>query len=185
LIAPILGLAHFGIYRSLYSVSVPVQLLIDPIRPNLSQMPLKRVTSKPVLATLFCVAAALALTSYGALTLVVPAVLSFSPVLVALTEYALAASLFVGCQFLNYLVNVFARMHVPHRQLVVGRASHSVFAILLPVLGAALGGLPGAMWCFVATIASSAALWVALLLLNSRRQAGPVVQPAPHARTAP
>jgi hypothetical protein len=91
----------------------------------------------------------------------------------------------VGCQFLNYLVNVFARMHVPHRQLVIGRACHSLFAILLPVLGALLAGLSGAMWCFVATIASSAAIWVLLVLLNSRRQAGVAIQPDPHAWAAP
>jgi hypothetical protein len=170
LLAPILGLAHFGIYRSLYSLSVPLQLLIDPLRPNLSQLPLKRITSRPVLVPVIAVAAALAMFGYLGLAFAVPAALSFSPVLAALSDHAAAAGLFVGFQFLNYLIVVFARMHVPHRRLVVGRACHSVFAVLLPVGGAAVAGLSGAMWCFVITIASSAAMWLVLLLIHSDRQ---------------
>jgi hypothetical protein len=185
-VAPILGLADFGIYRSVYSLSVPLQLVIDPVRPNLSQLPLDRVTSKRALVTLLSVAAALAALGYGALQFLVPATFSFSPVLMALTDFAAACGLFVGFQFLNYLVIVFARMHLPHGRLVVGRACHSVFAIALPILGAVVAGLPGAMWCFVATIATSAATWIVLLLLASRRHSRePAAQSDSHVRTAP
>lgn len=171
LIAPLLGLHDFGIYRSVSSLSVPVQLLIDPARPNLSQVALKRVLSPQVVAGAFAIAAVLATAGYAALAFVVPVALSFSPVLTSLSEFALACSLFLAFQFLTYVFHIFARMHVSHRDLLVGRAVHTVFAIAVPILGAVFGSLAGAIWCFVATSGLTVAIWLALLVAGSRQEA--------------
>lgn len=176
LIAPILGLHNFGIYRSVSSLSVPVQLLIDPVRPYLSQLRLKRVGSPAVIAAMVTLAGLLCLAAYSLLTFVVPAALTFSPVLVALSKYALPCGLFLALQFLTYVFNIFARMHVSHRTLVVGRACHTVFAILLPILGAVLGSVTGAIWCYVATTSLTVVLWMTLVVVAARRSARTAAQ---------
>jgi hypothetical protein len=169
LIAPILGLHNFGIYRSVSSLSVPIQMLIDPIRPNLAQMLLHRVASTRVVAVAFSIAAVLAGGAYVALAYIVPIILSFSPVLMALSDFALACSLFVAFQFLTYVFHIFARIHVSHRRLLLGRAFHTVFAILLPLLGAIFASVTGALWCFVATSGLTVAIWLSMLVSTSRR----------------
>ncbi len=169
LLAPILGLHNFGIYRSMSSLSVPVQLLIDPVRPNLSQIPLRRVTSVRVVGTLFAVGGLLGGTAYLALAFVVPVVLSFSPVLTALSSFAVPCGLFLCLQFLTYVFNIFARMHVSPRRLILGRVFHTVFAIALPITGAVVGSVTGAIWCYVSTTGLTVALWLGLLLLGRRR----------------
>jgi hypothetical protein len=169
LIAPILGLHNFGIYRSVSSLSVPIQLLIDPIRPNLAQMSVKRVASPRLVGSVFAIAALLAAAGYATLAYVVPVALSFSPVLLALSGFALPCSLFLAFQFLTYVFHIFARMHVSHRHLLFGRAFHTVFAVLLPISGAILASVTGAIWCFVATSALTVAIWISLLIASSRR----------------
>ena len=171
LVAPILGLQNFGIYRSVSSLSVPIQLLIDPVRPYLSQLRVRRVMSVPVLVALAAVAGALGLAGYAALVVVVPAVLSFSPVLMALSGFALPCSLFLAFQFLTYVFNIFARMHVGHRRLILGRAFHTVFAISLPITGAVIGSVTGAIWCFVATTMLTVVIW-SILLGGAAQRAG-------------
>jgi hypothetical protein len=177
LVAPILGLYQFGIYRSVSSLSVPLQLLIDPIRPNLSQISPRQLARPPVVAALVATATVLGLAGYLVLTHVVPAVLSFSPVLMALSGFALPCSLFLGFQFLTYVLNIFARMNVSHRRLLGGRAVHTVFAIALPVLGAVLGSVTGAIWGFVAATALTVVIWSALLASSAREGRATAVGP--------
>jgi hypothetical protein len=128
-------------------------------------------------ATLVAAAAALGLAGYLALTQVVPALLSFSPVLMALSGFAVPCSLFLGFQFLTYVLNIFARMNVSHRRLLIGRAVHTVFAIALPVLGAVLGSVTGAIWGFVAATALTVVIWAALLASGAREGRASAVGP--------
>jgi hypothetical protein len=183
LVAPILGLHDFGIYRSVSSLSVPLQLLIDPVRPYLSQVGPRRLGQPRTVGALAGVAVAIGVAGYAALVLVVPAVLSFSPVLVALSGFAVPCSLFVAFQFLTYVLNIFARMTVGHRRLIIGRAVHTVFAIALPVAGALTAGVTGAIWCFVATTGLTVVIWAALLAGAARE--GAVVAPPEHPYGAP
>ncbi len=171
LIAPILGLTDFGIYRSVSSLSVPVQLMIDPVRPNLAQIELRRAAGPGVVGPAVGTAALLGTACYVALAHVVPAALSFSPVLLELSHFALACSLFLAFQFLTYTLHIFARIHVSHRRLLVGRAFHTVFAISLPILGAVFGSLTGAMWCFVATSGLTVVIWLSFLVVGAREAA--------------
>ncbi len=177
LIAPILGLHNFGIYRGVSSLSVPIQLLIDSIRPYLTQMGLKRVSSPRVVLPVIAAAGVLGLAGFAALGFVVPALLSFSPVLMALSHFAVPCGLFLAFQFLTYIFNIFARIHVSYRQLLVGRAFHTVFAILLPIAGAAAGSVSGAVWCFIATTGLTVVIWVTLVLAGSRRSTEPAAGP--------
>jgi hypothetical protein len=116
--------------------------------------------------------------AYAALTYVVPAALSFSPVLLALSAFALLCSLFVAFQFLMYVLNIVARIHVAHRSLVLVRAVYTVFAITLPLLGALLGSATGAIWCFAATTPLAVVLWLALLI-RTARELEEISTPAP------
>ncbi|MGY1804720.1 hypothetical protein ACI78T_15675 [Blastococcus sp. SYSU D00922] len=168
LVAPVLGLYRFGIYRSVSSLSVPLQLLIDPVRPYLSQIGMARLVRPPVLGTLLAAATALGVAGYAVLAHAVPAFLSFSPVLVALSDFAFPCALFLGFQFLTYVMNIFARMHVSHRRLLVGRSVHTVFAVALPVGGAVLWSVSGAIWGFVVSTALTVIIWSGLLVSGAR-----------------
>ncbi|RBY89833.1 hypothetical protein DQ240_02655 [Blastococcus sp. TF02A-26] len=175
LVAPVLGLYDFGVYRSVSSLSVPIQLLIDPVRPLISQVSLRRLATARVAGGLLAVATALTVVGYLALEFVVPAVLSFSPVLSALSDFAVPCGLFIGLQFLTYVLGILARMRVAHRRLLVGRAVHTVFAIALPLLGAVLGSASGAIWGFVVSTGMTVVIWTALLVGAAR---GPDPAPA-------
>jgi hypothetical protein len=176
LIAPVLGLHDFGIYRSVSSLSVPVQLLIDPVRPYLSQAPLKRIISPQVVAALFTIAALLCGAVFAILRYLVPVALSFSPVLRELSAYALPCGLFLAFQFLTFVFNIFARMHVNHRRLIVGRIGHTVLAIAVPITGAVVGSVSGAIWGYVFTTALTVALWLGLLLVTPRQHEVPTAE---------
>jgi hypothetical protein len=79
------------------------------------------------------------------------------------------------------VLNIIARMRVGHRRLIAGRGVHTVFAVGLPVAGAALAGVDGAIWCFVATTALTVIIWTVLLASGARQdRAAPVAPPAEH-----
>ena len=45
MVAPILGLAHFGTYRALENLSAPMRTVISSLRPALTRLPLRRLGS--------------------------------------------------------------------------------------------------------------------------------------------
>lgn len=185
-LAPLLGLADFGVYRSVSSVSLPVQLLMDPIRPNISQTRPALMLGGPVTAVVHVVAVLLSVACYAAFLWVLPVLFAFSPVLLALSEFALACSAFVGVAFLGYFYYILARVHLQHSRLLLGRVVQTVFAIALPVVGFALAGLSGAIWGFVVNAAVTAIVWTMLIFRDRARIVGagrdaPAQRPVPGA----
>lgn len=169
LISPLLGLADFGIYRSVSSVSLPVQLIVDPIRPNLSQMPARILLGRVATTAVLGSALALGAMTYAALTLLAPLLGAVSPVLRELSAYASAAGTFVFFAFWGYFLYIAARAHVSHANLLRGRALQTVFAVAAPVVGLTVGDLPGAIWGFVAASGTTPLIWA--LLLRPRHRA--------------
>ena len=167
--APFLGTANFGAYRSISSVAMPIQLTLDPIRPNISQMPPAVLLSRKVLFGVLGVAALMALACFAVLGLVLPQLHFVAGALATLAHYAVACTIYVAVGFLGHFYYIVSRGILAHGSLVKGRAIQTVMHILFPFSGLFLNGLDGAVWGFVAANAAAALVWPAFLLRQHGR----------------
>lgn len=159
-IAPILGLADFGLYRAISNVSAPVRLLIEPLRPSWAGVDPLVLRRKLVRASaLFAVPAGIAAT-------VSLEVLRFLPVQLGVLDdlrpWSVPAGVFVAFSMVSLMFYAAARLQLGGRVLWRGRIVQSGTAIVLPIGGALLGGLTGAIWCYVAATGISVLVWAAL-----------------------
>jgi hypothetical protein len=174
--APFLGTANFGAYRSLSSVAMPIQLALDPIRPNISQMPPALLLSRKVLFGVLGIAALMALACFGVLGIVLPQLHFVTGALATLAHYAVACTMYVAVGFLGHFYYIVSRGILAHGNLVKGRAIQTAMHILLPFSGLFLNGLDGAVWGFVAANAAASLVWPAFLLRQHRPVPGSTVR---------
>ncbi|WP_312181693.1 hypothetical protein [Arthrobacter sp.] len=175
LFAPALGPANFGIYRGIASVATPVQLLLDPLRPVLSQVPAKTSSSTKVLAGVLGAAAVLSAACYLVLVAAVPRTFLSATVLGSVAAFALPASLFVASNLFGHFFYVCARGQLEPRRLYTGRVFQTVLSVLLPTVGLLANGLSGAIWGFTFASVASSVFWYVLL----KRQATAAVPVEP------
>ena len=158
MVAPILGLAHFGTYRALENLSAPMRTVISSLRPALTRLPLRRLGSVRLAiqvglgSLLIGVIAFLALRGleYTGLDL---------GTLNSLYPYAPLVALYMTAITLWNLYPLLARQVAASRHVITLRASLSVVAILGPVGGALGWGLPGALWGQIIHIWIAALAW--------------------------
>lgn len=159
-IAPILGLANFGIYRAISNVAAPVRLVIEPLRPSWARVDAVTLRHKLVRAS-----AGIAVPAGLAAGLGIE-VLRWSPwslgVLDALRPWAVPAGAFVTFSLIALMFYAAARLQLGGRALWKGRIAQSGTAIVLPIGGALLGGLAGAIWGYVVATALGAVVWAVL-----------------------
>ena len=159
-IAPILGLADFGVYRAISNVAAPVRLLIEPLRPSWAN-----VEAHVLRRQLLRASAALAVPA-GVAAAITLSVLHLLPwdlgVLDDLRPWAVPAGAFVTFSLISLMFYAAARLQLGGRALWRGRMLQSSTAIVLPIGGALLGGLGGAIWSYVAATALGAVVWVVL-----------------------
>jgi hypothetical protein len=167
--APFLGTGNFGAYRSISSVAMPIQLTLDPIRPNISQLPPAVLLSRKVLFGVLGVAALMAMACFAVLGLVLPQLHFVAGALATLAHYAVACTAYVAVGFLGHFYYIVSRGILAHGSLVKGRAVQTAMHILLPFSGLFLNGLDGAVWGFVAANAAAALVWPAFLLRQHGR----------------
>jgi hypothetical protein len=166
-IAPILGLADFGVYRAISNVAAPVRLLIEPLRPSWAN-----VDAHTLRRMLLRASAAIAVPA-GVAAAVTLSLLHLLPwdlgVLDDLRPWAVPAGAFVTFSLVSLMFYAAARLQLGGRALWRGRLLQSSTAIVLPIGGALLGGLGGAIWSYVAATALGAVIW--LVLTRSSRPA--------------
>lgn len=172
--APLLGTSNFGAYRSISSVAMPIQLTLDPLRPNISQTQPALLLGRGVALGVLGVAALMALACFAVLGIVLPQMHFVAGALATLSQYALACTLYVAVGFPGHFYYIVARSVLDHQYLVRGRAVQTVMHILFPLAGLFLGKLDGAIWGFVAANAIAAFVWPAFLI----HQHGRAPQPA-------
>ncbi|MFJ8896234.1 hypothetical protein ACIRCZ_16745 [Leifsonia sp. NPDC102414] len=162
-VAPLLGLADFGVYRAVSNVAAPVRLVLNPLRPVLAGAPLptfrsvRRIVLVVALSIGFGAAAAVALLIIGSLDIELGS-------LTALTEYAIPTGLFVSANFLTLFYYMIARAHLSGNALLAGRIVQTVFAIVLPISGALAAQLSGAIWFYAVGTALSGVFWVIVVI---------------------
>lgn len=167
-VAPLLGMADFGVYRAVSNVAAPVRLVLNPLRPVLAGRPLNafrslsRIALVTGLSVAFGAAAGIALLLIGSLHVELGS-------LTALADHALPTGLFVAANFLTLFYYMLARAHLSGSALLVGRILQTVLAIVLPLAGALVGQLSGAIWFYAIGTALSGIVWV-LVVLRGRVQ---------------
>lgn len=166
LLAPILGLSSFGVYRAISNVAAPVRLVLNPIRPQLASAPIATQRSGKRVVTVVAVSVLFGGASYLGLLLV-----GILPVgLGSLTEivnFAVPAAVFVTANFLGHYFYIVARSHVHGQRLLTGRIIQTGLAIVVPIGGVVIAGLPGAIWGYASCTAVSALVWTLLVLRPS------------------
>jgi len=160
-IAPLLGIQSFGVYRAVSNVAAPVRLVLNPIRATLASMPLSRqrapttILFVAIVSGLFGVGACVALLLVGAIQLDLGALSGLAP-------FAAATGVFVAFNFLGHYYYIVARSHAVGRALFTGRIVQTGLAVTLPVGGVLLWGLSGAIWGTAIATLCSAMTWTVL-----------------------
>jgi hypothetical protein len=166
-VAPLMGIANFGVYRAVSNVAAPVRLVLNPLRPTLAAAPLTaHRAAKRVWASVGA-SVAFGLAAYGAL-LVIGALHINLGSLSAVVAYAAPTALFVTANFLGHYYYIIARTHMRGGPLLVGRIVQTVVAIVLPLAGAAFFGLSVAIWAYAVATLTSSLTWF-VLVVRARR----------------
>lgn len=162
LLAPVLGLAQFGIYRAISNIAAPVRLILNPLRPLLSSAPIEVQRSRTRLGLVTLVAVALGGCAYLILWLFSASEVEIGT-LNGVAAFAAPAAVFISANFVGHFYYIVARAHLRNRDLLFGRIAQTVLAIAGPIAGVWTNGLPGAIWGYATCTLVSAAVWALLV----------------------
>lgn len=168
ILAPILGLYNFGIFRSLGNSAGPVRLIVVTLRPYLSNLSLTALMSwrNMFLISSFAVISGtiayfgLALINYFEVELG-----TFSE----LTHFAVAVAIVVPVTLLNNLGIVLSRLHLRKQALLTARIVTTITSIVLPTAGACVFSIEGAIWGFTISRTLSWGVWSLALFFAKRK----------------
>ncbi|MEW1961051.1 hypothetical protein AB0269_01155 [Microbacterium sp. NPDC077644] len=146
-LAPIMGLASFGVYRALFSTAMPVRLLLTPLRPAIGNRPLTFFAAPRTAATVFGTSVGIgAITAFG-MWVVSETLLDPGTTLAVLgADFAVAVGIFIAANGAATFYYFVARTHLSGRELMVARVEQLIGIGVGPIAGFALWGLPGAVW---------------------------------------
>lgn len=167
-LAPVLGLAQFGVYRAVANVGIPVQLTLNPLRPLLSTRPAARLLAPRAMVPLTALLVAAGMACY-AILVTLPDLPVRLGVLSDLHQVALPASLFVPANGLSFFVYLVARNHAPAQRILPARIAQTILAIVCPIVGALGWGLNGAVWGFSGSALLFTVIWWATLAHDPAR----------------
>lgn len=158
MVAPILGLAHFGTYRALENLSAPMRTVISSLRPALTRLPLRRLGSVRLAVQVGLGSLLIGVIAFLALRGLEYTGLDLGT-LNSLYPYAPLVALYMTAITLWNLYPLLARQVAASRHVITLRASLSVVAVLGPVGGALGWGLPGALWGQIMHVWIAALAW--------------------------
>lgn len=161
---PLLGAGGFGIYRAVSSVATPVQLLLDPLRPNISQLPAAVVTGRKTLAAVLAAALGMSAAAYAVLVVVIQGWGLFPGVLTDLARYALPCAVFVAANLIGHFYYICARARLSQKSILTGRIFQTAVSILFPFAGLLPFHLGGAIWGFALAAVCSGTVWLILIM---------------------
>ena len=162
MVAPLLGISKFGIYRAVSSAAAPVRVVLEAVRPLAARADHPQARRRVlVLATLLGLVSACAIA--GGLLLVRGTPLGVG-VIKDLTHYAAMTGAFTGTSVISALAYYLARVHAPPDRLWQGRLWQSGAALFFPLVGASFWGLEGAIVWYVGATAFGAVSWSYIVL---------------------
>ncbi len=158
ILVPILGVGGFGVYRAVSNVAIPVQLILNPLRPSIAGSPPSRLCSAKVLLSLLTMLTAGGVVCYAILVWL-PTLPFRVGVLSDLHLVALPAALFVPANGMSFYLYLVARAHAESHHIFRARVAQTVLAVLGPVAGALGDGLVGAVWGFSGSALVFTVIW--------------------------
>lgn len=178
LLSPLLGIADFGVYRSVSSTAMPVRLTWNPLRPFISRRPLLSLATARLSILLAGGALFMGAATFIGLFTIHSAGLFSSGVILSLSSFALPVSLFVGFNFVSMFYYLLMRTHARGRRLMLYRVVQLLGAISFPLLGYYLSGLKGAIWGYALNAVFVCLLSAALVIyeVNTERARRPCLE---------
>ncbi len=159
MLMPILGVSSFGVYRAVGNLAAPLRSVVTPMRSQLGRIPVSRLHSRwggVVQISLFSSIALLVVAGLKAASRYAPP----EATLVNVSSYAVVASLVVALNAFWQIYLNRGRMLLPPRALFRVRVTTSVVAAVVPLLGALVAGLAGALYALLlSTLFQSLAWW--------------------------
>ena len=164
-IAPMLGVANFGIYRAVSNVAAPVRLVLGPLRPMVGSRKLSFFRRPLAVILVLVVSVLLGAVFYAALS-VLPHLDIALGTLGQLANFALPTALFVLGNLISLWFYIVARVHLSGRALLSGRILQTGLAIVGPIGGVLVDGIHGALWAYATVTVVSALNWMRLVLFS-------------------
>jgi hypothetical protein len=166
-LSPMLGIASFGVFRSVSSAAVPVRLILNPLRPLIGRRSLASLTELRILFVFFGGATIAGGLTYFGLSAIGSAGWFSKGVIFELAAFALPVGIFVCFNMLGTFYYLVARMHVRGVLLLQYRALQLFGTIAFPFVGLFWNGLTGAIWGFTLN-SSIGSLTLVLLVIHER-----------------
>lgn len=160
IVSGFMSLSNFGVYRAISSAALPVRLLLSPLRPNISNLPLRSFQSTRT--TLAILGAGVSLGAVVAFLLIGVHASGILPgsILPHLADYAVAASVFTVGNLVSSVYYVAARSHLSFDKVRSGRYFETAVMIVGPLAGLAVAGVAGAVWGFAISSVFVAVNWL-------------------------
>lgn len=158
ILALLLPLGAFGVYRGVSNVSAPVRLVLAPIRPILGRMAPAKLVGTRLMFMVLALGAVAGLVA----TIVLKAVASrgvLGEVLHELSQYAVPTGLFILGNTVVHFYATIGRLCLSPRSLLVSRLGQVTLSILGPGVGALIAGLGGAIVGLGGATLVAGALW--------------------------
>jgi hypothetical protein len=158
ILIPILGIAGFGTYRGISNVSSPIKLLLAAVRPYFGRLhgrQMARFRTFALVVGLSCVPGAIL---FGFLSMISHLDRSIGA-LSAVSEYALQAGLVSAFTLVNGTYYILGRLQLSGRDILTGRTINLLVGIGLPLGGAVVWGVEGAIDGFTLAMGIFAVTW--------------------------
>ncbi len=162
LLAGSMGPEGFGIYRGIANASMPVRLLVDPLRPALGGKNRDFFLRGAPAIGIICATGLVGLGSYLALSWLVPSLSLELGTLSSLEAYAFPAAIFASANLVGTIFYIACRTNADRREIMAGRIFQTLVVVSMPLFGFFIQGIPGAIWGFALSAFMSALVWVGL-----------------------
>ncbi len=159
LMAPVMGAYAFGTYRALSTVSAPVRLILNPLRPWLSGLPRSSASAGGKLWLAVVLSGGILSAGAFACLCVIGAWELEIGALASLVVFRLPVALVVWSNFMGHYAYIRCRLSLPGRALLSGRVLQTLAVTVLPLLGLFLLQLSGAIWGICSASILTAIIW--------------------------
>lgn len=157
-LVPLLTVSQFGIYRATFNISAPMRAIMGAVRPYLSRFNYRDLASLRFVMPLWVISCAIGGITYVALK-VVGEVGWFGGAIQGLIPHSIAVASYTAINLVCTYWYIVSRMHSSTRRLLIARIGQSVLYIFLPMVGAMINGISGAIWAIAVAVFLASVLW--------------------------
>lgn len=167
MLAPILGTMSFGIYRAVSNFNAPLRIVLNFLRPHLAKTSLERALSPSLLLRFGGLSFAWGVVFASTLAYVERNDSGIA-MLDALSPYWLPTGIYMMFEATLQYFYIVARTKVVPKGIWLGRLCQSFVAIVLPITGALLADLVGAIWGAALAAILGSLVWLYIVQFEAR-----------------